>query len=68
MPSDKCLWFFYLDLEIRVKMIENGRLWWAVVPSVEMSAMVAYWYCDYYMDLWMQKYQIRSDILLVNHI
>ena len=38
------------------------------VPPVEMSDMVAYWYCDYFMILGMQKYQIRRGILLVNYI
>ena len=30
--------------------------------------MVAYWSCEYFTGLWIQKYQIRRDILLVNYI
>ena len=33
-----------------------------------MSAIEVYWYCDYFMSLWMQKYQIRRKLLLVNYI
>ena len=60
--------FLYFVWEIGDEMLEIGHLQYAVKPLVEISAMVAYWSCDYFLSLWMQKYQISRDILSVNCI